>query len=73
MIRIDKDIPIPDKKKAWAWRKYPFPDMKVGDSFFVPKMAPGHLSTASKRYKVQFGMEFTSKRESNGARIWRIK
>jgi len=32
MIKIDKDIPIPTKYRE---RKYPFPDMQIGDSFFI--------------------------------------
>lgn len=33
-IKIEKDVPIPQKNKS-RYTEYPFAEMNVGDSFFV--------------------------------------
>lgn len=35
MFAIDKNVPKPRPAHLLAKRIYPFPDMKIGDSFFV--------------------------------------
>ena len=49
MIKVEKDIPIP---QAYLKRiKYPWDDMAVGDSFFLPgvKQFSAHLSATKRR------------------------
>ena len=81
-IRIDKGVPMPD-----AWRlgrreeyghKYPWREMGVGDSFFVPKVEPQRLRTSGRNYAFRNGLDgwqfsVASRTEGGqrGSRIWR--
>ena len=48
MFKIDKDIEIPLASHGLEW---PFPQMKVGDSFIVPKhLNIGTVRQASRRF-----------------------
>lgn len=71
MINIDKGVPCPEK--AIFLRKYPFRDMKVGDSFIVPGTVKHPYQTtywANARYKPAV---FRAADTGNGVwRIWRI-
>lgn len=66
-FKIEKNVPM--KKTA----KYPFGDMKVGDSFLAT--VPNRLSFASAA--LSFGkanqMKFSIKKYGDGFRCWRIK
>lgn len=38
MIKIEHNIPIPENRRQGSWRiKYPFREMKIGDSILLPK------------------------------------
>lgn len=86
-IKIDKGIPIPARSRvsAGARRKYPWPDMKVGDSFWIS--AEGRnldqmqqlILTVAKMWALRNFKPwmFTTARERSaksvpGVRIWRI-
>lgn len=64
--RIDKNIPLP--------QKWPFPDMKVGDSFLVPDdIRRSTINVAAKRYGDKHKMKFTIRlTEDRKLRCWRI-
>lgn len=74
-FKIDKGIPIPPDNQKMT--KYPWREMEVGDSFFMPvepsksrnKVASGLLTTA-RFYKP---LKFKTAQNSNGVRVWRIK
>lgn len=83
MIEIDKDIPVPPLTEGRP-RKYPFPDMGVGDSFAVPlagEMRNGEdhaafkLRSAVAQYARRHGGKFTVRtdREAGVARCWRVE
>lgn len=71
--QIEKNVPLPKR------RKYPFPEMVAGDSFFVPAsvkevdkirrrvsvVANGHHKNSRKR--------FTLRKVEGGIRVWRVK
>lgn len=71
-FKIESNIPIPGKLHA----KYPFASMKVGDSFYAAGcLKPARRSSLSsccvafaKRNKVKF----TTRREGDGVRVWRV-
>lgn len=69
-IKIDKGVPIPPQKRN-DYRKYPFKNLSIGDSFFIEekysKVAPS-ASAHGRRYKKQF----TARIENGGTRVWRI-
>jgi hypothetical protein len=73
-IVIQKSVPIPSKSGGARPRLYPFGDMKVGDSFFVPN---GRLRTIGhcwrsfrKTHKSKW--KFTARTVDGGVRCWRI-
>lgn len=74
MIKIEKQIPIPRKSHAIGFRKYPFDSMEVGDSFFA-FISVQSLSTCANNYVKSIGnfKRFTTRKQNNGARVWRIK
>jgi hypothetical protein len=69
-IKIESHIPIPIKKRGN--RKYPWDQMKVGDSFFVEGVTQNSLSTAAKYQTTKSGIKFTTAAEGSGIRVWRI-
>ena len=79
MIEIEKGIKISDVlnngRGVGAKSKYPFKDMKIGDSFFVECDKPKTKKLSSilgcaGRCKP---MKFTVRQVENGIRTWRIK
>ena len=81
-MKIEKGVPLPGPI-AGPPRKYPFPDMEVGDSFAVPlsgektekydDRATSLLRGAALNYGRRTGMEFVVRtvREEGVARCWR--
>lgn len=65
LVKIDKGIPIPATPKASRW---PFAAMQVGDSF----LATENLRTALWMYSKKYDMKFSSRREGDGIRVWRV-
>jgi hypothetical protein len=61
-----------------SWKRYPFGDMKVGDSFAIPENdehgAPHRIAHAAAIYNQLFKtkMHFTSRKQADGSRrYWR--
>ena len=73
MYQIEKNIPIPIKVF-----EFPFRDMEVGDSFFVPHnqesdLIRGRLNRAIQAFrKNNKGHKFTLRSIDDGFRIWRV-
>lgn len=77
-IKIEKGIPLQNKNTPRT--KYPFPDMKVGDSFLVE--APGNVRTSAvattakgwgNRHGVKFACRKVTEGKRQGIRIWRTE
>ena len=71
MYKIEKHIPMPTSRSI-----YPFADMEVGDSFFVPKndIVGTRVSVAISYYKKKNPKKsFATRKDENGMRIWRTK
>ena len=74
MNRIEKNIPIP--ANASARLKYPFGEMEVGDSIFLPNEPKGSLSRpslAAHTFGKRNGKRFAARAENGGVRIWRTE
>ena len=73
-VKIEKNIPIPEACGGAITRKYPFNEMEVGDSIFIEgrkgSYTPGN---AAHNYGKNHGKKFTSRKENDGFRIWRIE
>ncbi len=76
MFKIEKNIPM---LKCEGSYKYPFPIMKVGDSFFVPlngstlSIVGNNVRTAARYYHTKNDSKFTVRKADDGVRVWRIK
>jgi len=69
--KIEKGIPV-IAREATQPKKYPWPDMEVGDSFAVGadkiKMVRGALS----HYVRNKTVKFVTRREGDHYRVWKI-
>ena len=65
-IIVDQGVPLPSK--------YPFSDMRKGDSFLLSSnMKRSATTVAAKRYGEKNGMKFTTRKTSQGLRCWRTE
>ncbi len=71
IAKIDKGIPVPIHGNQ---KKWPFPQMEVGDSFAAPLASRGALSAAYKKFP---GRKFIGRKvQENGEaviRVWRVE
>ena len=66
---IEKGIDVPELR---GYHRYPFQDMEIGDSFFIPKMKIAQVGTLVARAKRAYNMNFMSRTVEGGVRTWRI-
>lgn len=77
--KVESGVPIPPREsnKMGAPRKYPFWSMRVGDSFFVPKVGANTMNGAIGYVQKKTGYVFTRRSVIedgvSGVRIWRAK
>ncbi len=73
MIIVEKAIPLPQSGSASSGAKgmYPYAKMEVGDSFLAP--CKHNPISIAKRWGRPRGIDFTSRKDDGGWRIWRIK
>ena len=64
---VEKDVPMTPR------RKYPFDDMGVGDSFFLPVADREKINSAARYYGKREDKKFSIKKFDNGYRCWRIE
>lgn len=69
MYKIEKGVPQPEHEAA---NKYPFAQMEVGDSFFVPGFRARSLSNAAQWHTKKLGWTFRCVSVDGGARCWRL-
>jgi len=81
-FKIEKNVPIPARRGGGPPNKYPWRDMEVGDSFFVPANGKSRnalmralTSSTQSKSLARDGLKFTARTdaEANGVRVWRIK
>lgn len=76
MIEIDKNVTIPATAKVPASKaKYPFGEMEINDSFFVPgktKMA-STIASAAHRTGHKYDWDVRTEDGVEGVRIWRVE
>lgn len=62
MYEVQKGVPKPKTRRLNAPpRKYPFREMEVGDSFFVPKKTKNTLMTIASTEGKRLGRKFATK------------
>ena len=69
-MKIDKGVPLP--KKRIPNGSYPFKEMAIGDSFMVTDGLASARVLAI-HYGRRHGVKFTSRKEGDGLRVWRIE
>lgn len=76
MITIEKDIPIPPIRRG----KYPFKQMQVGDSFFLPCANSQEQSISLDRVKSSchfrlkhHGERYHATKINGGVRVWLVE
>jgi hypothetical protein len=67
MIKIEKNIKVPT-----ARIKYPFGEMKVGDSFSLEGLNATSVYNAANSYGRGNGKKFAMRKLENVKRLWRI-
>jgi hypothetical protein len=78
MIKIDKGIPVSRRhgsKNAGRKCLYPWAEMVVGDSFFVPKTSKtmnGSVAAAARRLGFRFVARTVEEEGVQGCRVWRV-
>ena len=75
-FQIETGIPIPQIRRRGKSGKYPFRELKIGDSFLVPnqdRFTIKRLRSACHNFsKRNPDYMFTVKEEVTGCRVWRI-
>jgi hypothetical protein len=69
-LAVETGIPIP-RSASGPKGLYPWRDLKVGDSFFIPnckESVRGSLSQGAKR----FNIKIATRTVEGGVRVWRI-
>lgn len=66
---IEKNIPLPSKRRKAS--KYPWDQMKKGDSFFVPGKPKG-LYTAAAKHGLRVAVRAQKKGNQEGFRVWML-
>lgn len=79
--KVDKNVPLPENRgRRWGTSVYPFRDMEVGDSFFVPasveetvKVGKRIASAGTNRALRKDGIYFTVRKVEGGASDWSVR
>ena len=76
-IKVDKGIPIPERRRGpGAPEKYPWREMAVGDSFFVPGITSakfGGTPLSMRNAGRVFARRSWTEDGVKGVRVWRTK
>jgi hypothetical protein len=72
-FKVDKGVPLP-KNIGRKLTKYPWHEMKVGDSFLVPtELALSLAANIAYRNRKFPEIKFVQRRVQGGYRVWRMK
>jgi hypothetical protein len=75
MIHVDQNIPLPEKTYCGHDAKYPFRQLKVGESFCLPDLSTERsIRACVAYYRQRYGLKFTVRRTADGGvRVWRTE
>ena len=65
-MKIRSDIPEPKRK-----RKYPFAEMKIGESVWIPDISQQNVTAYVYSLKDLRQKKFTTQKQRGGVRVWR--
>ena len=68
-FKIEKGmpLPLPGRHPKWPWRQ-----LEVGDSFFMPGAHTGTACRMAGQQALRLEVKFSCRTVSGGVRIWRI-
>lgn len=75
---IEHNVPIPPKRSGGRKRRFPFHEMRPGDSFLVPTTSPAEQRLVRQRLAA-YGVQtlgkgaVTTRTVPRGVRVWRVK
>lgn len=69
MILVETGIPIPKQRIHTV---YPFLDLEVGQSFFVPNGNPNSMRVRACLHGKALGRRFKTAKVQGGMRVWRL-
>ena len=74
MYEIEKNVPVAE---PWGGYRYPFKQMEIGDSFFIPadgdlKKTKSSMASRATRYGARTGKRFVVRNVNGGIRVWRV-
>jgi hypothetical protein len=70
-MNIEQGVPIPPSHSSMV--RYPFAEMKVGESFTLPKGQQRKLRVAASHFKGRNpGWDYVTRIEGDQVRLWRI-
>jgi hypothetical protein len=72
-FKIEKNVAIPASVRTGGKSKYPWNELDVGDSFFVPgaKVSTFYTLTTGQNKKDP-GKRFIARKDGEGVRVWRV-
>ena len=70
-VRIERGIPAPSHPGRGNAPKYPWHEMKVGDSFLALLKHRGSISGPMTRAAHRYGHVYTARTVEGGIRVWR--
>ena len=73
-IHIESGVPIPPKSgiKSRSYTMYPFAELEIGESFFVPGRKPGDISASTSWARLRYpDRGFVTRSVDGGTRVWR--
>ncbi len=72
-IKIDENVPMPERAKARKHSIYPFDDMEISDSFFVEGVKGREFCRFAYEAGKRFNKKFAVRSVEGGCRCWRIE
>jgi len=69
---IEKGIPIPDRPSS-PWIGYPWDEMRIGDSFLVPKTSAKSARNAAFSRGRAYKEKYVTRTVEDGLRVWRVE
>lgn len=69
-IQIERGIPLPTDARGGV-AKYPFREMQIGESCFIPGRNREGVSGALNYARLKTGFRFVSRCQAGGVRVWR--
>jgi hypothetical protein len=69
MIKVEKNVPLAPDARGKAM--YPWHEMEVGDSFFVPGKTAVQMSSSARNVSLRLGKKFSCRTTPEGVRVWR--